>query len=80
MPKPDTSHEVAASEFKARCLGLLDEVAQTRVPIIVTKRGKPVAKLVPLEQGEPPSLLGSVSYDHEADLLAPLEDVWDADS
>jgi prevent-host-death family protein len=73
-------HEVAASVFKARCLGLIDEVAESRVPIVVTKRGKPVAKLVPLDEAEPPSLLGSVSYASEEDLLAPVDEVWDAES
>jgi prevent-host-death family protein len=41
---------VAATEFKANCLRLMDEVAQQRRPIIITKRGKPVAKLVPVEE------------------------------
>jgi prevent-host-death family protein len=75
-----TPHAVSASELKARCLALLDKVAETQVPIVVTKRGKAIAKLVPLEGGEPPSLLGSVSYDAEEDLLAPVDETWDADS
>ena len=58
----------------------LDEVAETHVPIVVTKRGTPVAKLVPVEEAEPASLLGSVSYDREEDLLAPVEDAWDAEA
>ena len=40
---------IAAGEFKARCLALMDDVQSTREPIVITKRGKPVAKLVPLE-------------------------------
>lgn len=40
--------EIKASEFKARCLRLLDDVARTKRTIVVTKRGKPVAKLVPM--------------------------------
>ena len=39
---------IAAGEFKAKCLALLDEVLQQRKEILVTKRGKPVAKLVPV--------------------------------
>lgn len=50
---------ITASEFKARCLALLDEVATTRDPLIVTKHGRPVAKLVPL--GEPTATAGSVT-------------------
>jgi prevent-host-death family protein len=39
--------KVAAAEFKAHCLGLLEEVRTTREPVLITKRGQPVAKLVP---------------------------------
>jgi len=39
---------IAAGEFKARCLALMEDVRSTRQPILITKRGKPVAKLVPV--------------------------------
>ena len=39
-----------AGESKARCLKLMDEVQKTRDPLIITKRGKPVAKLVPADK------------------------------
>ena len=39
---------IAAGKFKARCLTLMDDVQATRQPILITKRGKPVAKLVPV--------------------------------
>ena len=39
--------KTAAGEFKARCLTLMEEVRSTREPLVITKRGKPVAKLVP---------------------------------
>jgi prevent-host-death family protein len=39
--------EVAISEFKAKCLGLLEEVRKTRKPIRVTRFGEPVAEVVP---------------------------------
>ncbi len=48
---------IAASQFKAKCLALLDEVAETKETLVVTKRGKPVARVVPAE--EPRSLIGS---------------------
>ncbi len=51
--------EIRASDFKARCLALLDEVAQTRTSIVVTKRGRPVARLVPLGPATP--TLGTVT-------------------
>ncbi|MFY9950985.1 MAG: type II toxin-antitoxin system Phd/YefM family antitoxin [Candidatus Sulfotelmatobacter sp.] len=40
---------IAAAEFKAHCLTLMEDVRSTREPIVITKRGKPVAKLVPAE-------------------------------
>ncbi len=40
---------IPAGEFKARCLALMDNVQNTREPLVITKRGKPVAKLVPAD-------------------------------
>ena len=52
---------IAAGRFKNVCLKLLDEVAATRTPLIITKRGKPVAQLVPYVAPERVrSLAGSV--------------------
>jgi len=39
-----------AGEFKARCLKVMDDVRTRREPVIITKKGVPVAKLVPVEQ------------------------------
>ena len=68
---------IPAAEFKARCLALLDEVARTREPIIVTKRGKPIARLAPLESPHALSLEGSVSYG--GDIVGPTGEDWEAD-
>jgi prevent-host-death family protein len=66
---------VAASEFKAKCLALLDEVAARRQPLVVTKRGKPVARVVPIEK--PRSLIGTVEYLVDDDeLIKPLYEDW----
>ena len=67
--------EIPAGEFKARCLDILDEVADTGQEFVVTKRGRPVAKLGPVE--EPRSLRGSVVW--EGDILSPIDDDWEAD-
>ena len=66
---------VAAAEFKANCLRLMDEVARQRRPIIITKRGKPVAKLVPVEQG-PIDLFGYMAGTAKicGDIISPIED------
>ena len=42
--------EVSISEFKAKCIGLLDKVSKTKQPLRVTRHGKPVAKIVPDEE------------------------------
>lgn len=44
-----TMKTIGAGEFKARCLTLMEDVRSTRQPLLITKRGKPVAKLVPAE-------------------------------
>ncbi len=51
---------VPASDFKARCLALLDQVAENRITLLVTKRGRPVARVVPLVEEQRKPLLGSV--------------------
>jgi prevent-host-death family protein len=44
---------VMASTFKQKCLALIDQVAVDRVPLVITKHGRPVAKLVPLDDPGP---------------------------
>ncbi len=68
--------EISASDFKARCLALLDEVAETKETLGVTKRGKPGARVVPVD--EPRSLIGTVEYlvDDE-ELIKPLYPDWE---
>jgi prevent-host-death family protein len=41
---------IPAGTFKARCLAIMDEVQAKRQTVVITKRGKPVAKLVPIEK------------------------------
>ncbi len=73
-----TQTVIAAGDFKARCLKLLDEVAETRESLVITKHGKAVAKLVPMppEQDLFGALAGSVLA--EGDLIAPLDEDWEA--
>lgn len=70
---------IGAGEFKAKCLGLLDEVARTGRPLTVTKRGRPVARVVapkkPAKRRGAP-LEGSVVY--EGDIVSPLDEPWEA--
>ena len=70
------ARSIPASEFKAKCLALLDEVAETREALVVTKRGKPVAKVIPAD--EPRSLIGSVTYlVSDEELIKPLYEDWE---
>lgn len=78
----DRMKTIPAGEFKQTCLRLLDEVRETGEPIVVTKRGEPVAQLAPL----PPSAAGDWSGALRGtgrivgDLVAPAaeEDEWEA--
>ena len=67
---------IPAGEFKAKCLSLLDQVAETGETLVVTKHGKPVARILPFQ--EPRPLRGSIL--REEDLVSPLADRWDADA
>jgi prevent-host-death family protein len=69
--------EVPIGRFKAECLALLAEVAATGEELMVTKRGRPLARVVPVTQ--PPTLLGTVKYlVDDDDLIRPIEDAWEA--
>jgi prevent-host-death family protein len=73
-----SSRIVPASAFKAECLAMLDDVARTGEEIVVTKRGRPVARVVPAQA--PDDLRGSVTF-HGSDeeLIKPLEATWEAE-
>jgi prevent-host-death family protein len=74
------SDKIPAGEFKAKCLQVLDEVQRLRMPIVITKRGKPVAKLVPLDD-QRESFIGSMKGTMEiiGDIIAPIDVKWEAD-
>ncbi|HEY6360358.1 MAG TPA: type II toxin-antitoxin system prevent-host-death family antitoxin [Vicinamibacterales bacterium] len=74
--RPDA---LAAAEFKARCLELMDRVRETGVEYVVTKHGEPVAKLVPYTSNQPTAFFGSLKgtvlqYERPCD---PLDDEYD---
>lgn len=74
---------IAISEFKATCLAVLERVRQSGQPILVTRRGEPVAEIVPPSPaGRPESWLGSARGTGEilGDLVAPAADAedWEA--
>ena len=73
-------NEIAAGEFKAKCLHLLDEVQQTRKEIVITKRGRPVAKVVPVEESVP-TIFGRMRGTGRivGDIVGPTGEKWEAD-
>ena len=76
---PPDAHVVKASEFKAKCLKLMDEVAQTGTELIISKNGRPLARLVPYRD-KPASLFGIDRGKIEilGDIIEPLNVEWEA--
>jgi prevent-host-death family protein len=72
---------IAAAKFKAQCLTLMEGVRKTRQPLVITKRGKPIAKLAPLDDMKDDffdRLKGQFQVVGDiVSPLVPLED-WDA--
>jgi prevent-host-death family protein len=52
-----TMKKMPAGEFKARCLSVMESVRKTKEPVLITKRGRPVAKLIPADEA-PQEFLG----------------------
>ena len=75
--------EIAISEFKAKCLRLLEEVRKTKRPIRITRRGKPVAEIVPPSpEPVPETRLGSMVGRGEifGDIVSPVIDLDDIEA
>lgn len=73
--------ELPATEFKAKCLAYLDQVSRTRASITLTKHGRAVARLVPVDEAAPGvfgRLAGTVQV--RGDVVAPIEADWNADA
>jgi prevent-host-death family protein len=80
MKAKAVQNEIPAGEFKAKCLKLLDEVHQHRSQLVITKRGKPVARLVPVTE-DLPDIFGRMKGTGEilGDIVGPTGEIWDAD-
>ena len=79
--KPSTTRVIKASEFKARCLKLMDEVAEYGGEIIITKNGHPTARLVAYRE-KPNTLFGIDRGKLEilGDIVSPIDVEWEAES
>jgi len=71
--------EVSISEFKAKCLALLDQVQKTKKPILITRFGKPVAEVVPPSPTPVGDWMGSLRGTMEilSDIVAPANEESD---
>jgi prevent-host-death family protein len=71
---------IAAGLFKAHCLELMDRVAEKRETFTVTKRGKAVARLVPVEAAPAQPLFGRLRGKGKitGDIVAPTGETWEA--
>ena len=70
---------IKTSEFKAKCLNLMDEVADSGDAIVITKNGRPVSRLVPYRE-KPKSLFGidKGRFKILGDIIEPLHVKWEA--
>lgn len=70
---------MAISQFKAQALKIIDQVAENHETIIITKRGKPLAQIIPYQEeksfAKPGQLIDTLVF--EEDIISPLgEDMW----
>lgn len=68
-----------AGKFKTECLRVMERVRKTKKKIIITKRNVPIAKLVPIEEGEEyffGKLKGTLHF--KENIINPIDEVWDA--
>jgi prevent-host-death family protein len=70
---------IQAGKFKAECLQLMEEVNKKHITLIITKHGKPIAKLAPLEE-EPIDLFGCLknTITINNDIVQPINAKWEA--
>jgi len=74
-----TKRTIKASEFKAKCLALMDEVARTGETVVITKNGEPVADLVPHRvKKRSPFGVWKGQVEITGDIMSPIDVEWDA--
>ncbi len=78
--KERAENYIGAGQFKTHCLQLIDQVQQSRKPLVITKHGKPLAKLIPFDE-EPPTLYGSMkgTVIIHGDIIESTGEAWEAD-
>ena len=73
--------QIGAGQFKAQCLQLMEQVRLRREEIVITKHGKPMAKLVPVEEPKAQSVFGYLQGKVEivGDIVSPLDEQWEVE-
>jgi prevent-host-death family protein len=80
-PTENDERRIMASRFKAECLAILDQVEQLRISIVVTKHGRPIARVVPLDADHDAPTVGSVLLVAEPDeAYFSTGEAWDAEA
>ncbi|HMD31351.1 MAG TPA: type II toxin-antitoxin system prevent-host-death family antitoxin [Candidatus Acidoferrales bacterium] len=82
-PRGKAIQQVAISDFKARCLALLDEVSKTKMPLRITRRGRPIADVVPAApDGGERSWIGSMAGTLKltGDIVSPVIETGDIEA
>ncbi len=74
-------HVMAVAKFKAECLKEIDQVQQTGEPLIVTKRGKPIVKIIPINEPNQETLFGCMkdTLTIVDDITLPIDESWTLD-
>jgi len=72
---------IPAGAFKAQCLALMDEVHDAQMEFVITKRGVPVSRLVPMAPAKGRSLFGRLRGGAEVrgDIVSGIGEAWDAE-
>ena len=80
MQKAANVRTIAASEFQANCLKLMDEIDETGAELVITKNGRPVSRLVPYrERPQAPFGRDQDIIQIHGDIIEPLDVEWEAE-
>lgn len=76
----NTLHEISATEFKATCLKVMDEVHHKHIEIVITKHGKPIAMMVPVPEADAKEIFGCMAKTAtiQGDIIEPIKTKWEA--
>ncbi len=72
---------MGAGAFKAKCLSIIDDLHANGGELIITKRGKPMAKLIPVAAEKPESIFGALRglATIQGDIVSPIVEPWEWD-